>query len=440
MVLISSKTEKLLFSFIFLFGFWFGICYCFIFSSKNDSIKDGTTTKIVKSLISFLLLIFIWRLYNKYYIEIYKRYENGDVMKECIGVFTDPKYITPSGSRTLTALKYLNKYDDQYHELSLKDFYIPCSYKSYLVGGNSHGLANVGNIGRVIEKGSRGIHLDIYSDSIGHFNPSAKPVVRNQYMAKKYGNALSFEECCYTILNSSWNSGNNTPILLYLEFDKSALKNKFVMEKCGDTLYSIFGKKVLLQTTNEINNTNVLDSSGGDIGNIKISDALNKIIIITNDDKREGIFQELSWTFPKNNIIHFDRECQRVESLTGLYTPKKLDELKEKGKNEMLLLTPRSEYNFFNIKCDKKDLINPILNKCQKYGIQLVFTNYQLYDDDMEEYADFFQYEPIVLKEDELRYIPKPLDENEEYETHLKNLEEVKQTTQSGNTWVDFKI
>jgi hypothetical protein len=61
-----------------------------------------------------------------------------------------------------------------------------------------------------------------------------------------------------------------------------------------------------------------------------------------------------------------------------------------------------------NLRNPKADIFNAEPVDCWKFGCQWVMMNYQLYDDNMKKYFEYFKNGGLVLKPAEIRYIPKP--------------------------------
>lgn len=401
----------LIFRAIVCFMIYYAISYCFIYNGNTENVY-------VKSAFSFLLFLFIFEIYKESN-DFYQDYASGNVLKKCMTVYDIADYKTESGKKDISTTLF--EYESQYYDLKLKDFYIPCSYRSYLPCGNSYQLYDLDNIGNVLKRGARCIHLDIYPDNIGNFDPTVEPVVRGENIAKFFGKPLNFDECLYSVLNNGLSGGTNAPLILYLEFSQDALRNKKLIEKCGAKLNNVFSHELFEYNSNNLENIN--------LGDILISQIKNKIIIITNYKERNGIFNSISWPLPE--VFDFD------DTLESKYTMEKLEEVKEQSKTKMLIVKPNNKFISLNYKDAKEDLVN-LKKKEEWYGINMVFMNYQLFDEPMKKYMDFFKYEPLVLKDISLRELPvKEIIKKEEV---LNDFESVTQKTDSGGTWATITL
>jgi hypothetical protein len=401
----------LIFRAIFYFIIYYSLSYCFIYNGNSENIY-------IKSFFSFILFICLFEIYKEAN-DLYQDYTTGTVLQKCMNVYDIADYKNDSIKRNIDSTIF--EYNNDFYDLKLKDFYIPCSYQSYLPCGNSYQLYHLDNIGNVLKRGARCIHLDVFPDIIGNFDPNVEPIVRGKNMTKFFGKPLNFEECLYSILNNGFEN-TNTPLILYLEFAEETLKNNNLMEKCGSKINDVFSHTLYEYDSNNLEN--IL------IGDIKISQLLNKLIIITNYKERRGIYNNITWPTPE--ILDFD------DTLESRYTKEILEEIKEKSKTKMFIVKPNNNFISFNYRDGKKDLVN-LEKKEEWYGINMVFMNYQLFDEPMKKYMNFFKYEPLVIKNISLRELPVKEIIKEEGEM-LDDFKSFSQKTDSGNTWATINL
>lgn len=403
--------ENILFlKFLVYFGTYFGICYCFIFAENKEYIE-------VKTLFSFILFYIFYKSYTEI-SNVKNDYENGTVLNKCLDVYNLEEYKINNIKKDITETRF--EYKNEFYDLKLKDYFIPASYKSYMPCGNSYQLYDIDNIGNVLKKGARLIHLDVYPDKLGNYDPTVKPVVRGENITQFFGKSLDFEECCYSVLNNGWKN-TNAPLILYLEFSQNSLKNNNLMEKCGSILYEVFSNEIFEYNPQILENTN--------LNEIKISELLNKIIIITNYKEKKGVFNNISWELPK--IYDFDN------TLEESYTTEILETITSKSKKQLIIAKPNNTFEPFNINSGKTDLIN-LIPQNDWHGIQIVLMNYQLFDKGMKEYMEFFKNESMVVKDISLRELPHNdiIEEGED----IDKFKHVIQKTKSGNLWADINI
>jgi hypothetical protein len=406
----NIMKNVLIFRAIVYFIIYCALSYCFIYDGNSENVY-------VKSFFSFLLLIFIFEIYKEAN-DLYQDYATGTVLQKCMNVYDIADYKTDSVKRDINSTMF--EYNSNFYDLKLKDFYIPCSYQSYLPCGNSYQLYHLDNIGNILKRGARCIHLDVYPDIIGNFDPSVEPVVRGSNMTKFFGKPLNFEECLYSVLNNGFEN-TNTPLILYLEFSQEALKNNNLMKKCGSKVNDAFSHNLHEYDSNNLENIN--------LGDTLISQLLNKIIIITNYKERKGIFNSITWPTPE--ILDFNN------TLKSRYTKERLEEIKEQSKTKLFIAKPNNHFITLNYRDSKEDLVN-LEKKEEWYGINMVFMNYQLFDEPMKKYMDFFKYEPLVIKDISLRELPvKEIIKQEEV---LDDFETISQKTDSGGTWATINL
>lgn len=342
--------------------------------------------------IYFLIVLVLYWAYN-----YNNEYKNGDIKKFSLDVYKIPDYNVKMNP---IQTEYYNPHFKKNMDLTLKDFYITGSYKSYLVGGETFGLCSFDSIKNIIQKGARLLNLDVFSNTPNNYDTSAFPVVRCERLMPHYGTSLDFVDCCKIINDKAWEN-TNYPMILYLKFDKSAKNNKFVKRKIGNTLFKIFNNKFV-------------DKKYGfrrlNIGNIKIKDALNKIIIVTNNYPNNGVLDEITnaTVGGENQTVKLHKYTQSnlTNGLIASYNQGELDDMIDVNKKNFSILEPQNIYSIMNIKNQKSDLINPNIDQLHKYGIQIVCMNYQLYNDNMKKYINKFKNSSFILKPDEQRYIP----------------------------------
>ena len=89
-----------------------------------------------------------------------------------------------------------------------------------------------------------------------------------------------------------------------------------------------------------------------------------------------------------------------------------------------------------NFRNPKIDLYNSNPEDTWKYGASFVMMNYQFFDDNMKKYLEKFKDSSLVLKPEELRYIPQPpkpiIKQNEEASYAPRKLEK--------KGWYSFNI
>lgn len=319
-----------------------------------------------------------------------------------------------------------NNPDGKIMNLKLRDFYIASAFRPYQVAGQTYDICSYKSIQFTIEKGARFHFIDVWaSNPTNPFDETAYPIVRNEtLMPGKTGEALIFDKVCEIYKKHSW-VGTSYPLILYLNIRFTAEKNKFVLEKIAESLWKNFKGRF----------AGIKYSFGREnIGDISIKEAMNKIIILTNIHPKEGHLQELV-----NGVISTD--IQNSGSLTVydklnvsyggiLAKSSNMQSVIDFNKTNIGIVIPGDVRNITNIIQPGIDLIQiPLLldknkklcdrneentqpgfkdNSVLNFGYNFICMNYQKPGKEREEYMDFFRKSSLVLKCDNLRYIPSP--------------------------------
>lgn len=297
---------------------------------------------------------------------------------------------------------YLNPNYKEEKPLYLRDFYINGSFRSYAPRGYTYDIANLKTIGYVIQKGARVIHLDVSHNGKSPLDKNAEPIVQcPQPMPKSI--PLKFTDCLDIINKNAW-SNNNYPMILYLTMDDKTIKNKSVCCKIASNIMSILSQR-LLPMKYSFNRV--------PIGEIPITDALNKIIILVNnypnttslDELTNGVVSSGKYAHIKNIIYsHHNLNYGGFKA-----THHNTQDLTEFNKSAISLIQADPTYaNQFNITQPGIDVYNFDTLELHKYGCQIVLQSFQKLDKFLNNNIEFYKKSPMVLKPDYLRYISKP--------------------------------
>ena len=411
-----------------------------IFNKISSTIRMviNDNTKIFKIFLAFLILVFI--------VAKVKKFVTINRMDIAKNIFDSPDYTIPKKGDM--PLKYYNKNYKKNKLLRLRDYYITASYKSYLSNSSSYSVPSVEIFKRVIEKGARFLHLDIYSSSKMPLDKHAYPVVRDSTLLPKVGKEIKLEEFFDVILSKGWDRTNG-PILLLIDthfehYDITMTNN------IADLIKKYFGNRIVNVKYSLINNSN--------INEIPMKLALNKIIIFGNETspKFQGDIRELI-----NGVIPINTEMSDFEygnelnnhqpNLNRVYNYKSdSDEysgilslgssgsrIVENAKKNLSLVRPTLRFTSATKYNPVADLFNIDLTSSTDHGIQLVAMNYQYFDDNMKKYIDFFKNGSYIVKPDKLRDIPKPSTVIEKQNPELSFAPSVHSVR---NGWVSFRM
>ena len=349
-----------------------------------------------------------------------------------------PNFFTKFGNFPTRYLNPLYKTKDtpdgKIMDLSLRDFYVASAFRPYQIAGQTYDICSYKSIQKVIEKGARFHFIDVWSSNpTNNYDDTAYPIVRNKtLMSGNCGSALQFNKVCEIYKKHSW-VGTQYPLILYLNLSFNAEKNRFVLNKISKILWNNFRGKF----------TGVDYSfAKKNIGDIPIKDAMNKVIILTNIYPNEGNFQELvngviSEKVQNAGQLKVYREGNVSHGGIKADTPD-LQSVIDFNKTHIGIVVPGDIKDITNWYQPGVDLIQiPIhldktRNLCSKnpkdpkvpfdpklpygvkddssftYGYNFVCLNYQKPGQERDDYINFFKESSLVLKCDNLRYIPGP--------------------------------
>lgn len=325
--------------------------------------------------------------------------------KLCLASFNNYKNIKFNTFPTT----YTNKYYGKIMDLKVCDFFWACSRKSYLPCGEIYDVYSYDSIINCLKAGARLINLDIYSDEKGN------PIVRDKYPMPRYGKPLNLELCLKLIERFSWISNQNYPLILFLGIHTN---NRLTLFRLTQSLKNIFHNRFL-------NKKYGFSGRNGayPISQTPIKDLMGKVTIIVDKYPLIGILNELvNGEITKNQqFITSHLYTKSIEQFGGLISKKTdIGDMVNYNKFNITLIessgitSPPGDDNYLrvmftpNVRNPKEDIYNAPPHDCWKYGCQWVLMNYQLYDENMKKYIDKFQNGGLILKPDNLRYIPKP--------------------------------
>ena len=283
--------------------------------------------------------------------------------------------------------------------LTLCDFHIASSAKSYLLLSKYYDYCSYDSIKYTLEAGARFIELDIYRQGLNE--DENIPVVTNGVEVGEWKlciNTLCLKKCLQTIKESGLNNtiykSNNNPLILYLnininstlKFDK--LDKKPPEDKHGDfrffnkiaeIIYEVFGNKYLLTGNYSLyNQSKSVHKNPIHLENIY--NFRNQLIIMSNvTGSCTNLGEYINILCPKNykdnENIHNMNSFSNTE-LEGYYDIKMLI---NKNKNQLTHVYEQS---------DKNSLHNYVSGTAIKEGCQLVSMYYQINDNNMSSYMN----------------------------------------------------
>lgn len=356
-------------------------------------------------LVSIFYVLFGTAILSK---SVYGKNRENYSLKIFMDKLTYPNFYTKWGP---FPTKYVNilfatpqNKNGQIMDLCLRDFHIASAYRPYQIAGQTYDICSYKAIQQIIEKGARFHYLDLWSSNpTNPYDDMAYPIVRNETLMPEYGKALEFDKVCKIYKKHSW-TGTSYPLILYLNLNYTAEKNRFVLNKIANSIWINF-------------NDNLLGAgysfSKKKIGDIPISNTLNKIIILTNVYPQEGNLQEIVNGVISDNIQTSGKLVKMTQSQLnhgGLkYIYPTIENAVDFNKVNLGILLPPDLKNIFNVVNPNSDIIQIPPNDPHKvYGFNFVAMNYQKPGKERDDYIDFFKESSLILKDDSLRYIPSP--------------------------------
>tara|TARA_B110000037_G_scaffold183879_1_gene212336 strand:- start:1058 stop:2299 length:1242 start_codon:yes stop_codon:yes gene_type:complete len=315
-------------------------------------------------------------------------------------------------------IKYYNDNIKQNSDLYLTDFFWKFSYKTYLSSSIHKCRPSYDSIINSISLfGTRGIHLDIYSNSkiIGDVN--AIPIIRCETLYDGF-EPLDLYKSLELINDNAWN--NQLPLILYLTLNFNDGAN--ICNKIYHSIMDIFKNK-LIDKKYSFNGRNMLYS----INKIKMEDALNKVIIVTNKYPTNSKLDELingSITNKLSNISidKYTKELSEYGGITSKYSPTDFINM---TKENLFMFYSNDDSKKNTLMKSKTDLNNPDIIDCCKHGVQFSMMSLSYPDNNLEKWNNFFgkssyilknknlrniENQKVIIKKDVIKKIPKNLD------------------------------
>ena len=300
-------------------------------------------------------------------------------------------------------IQYLNTNLNKYLDLTVADFYWPCSYRSYLSGSADKGKPSIKAIKEALNKYKvRLIYLDIYGTSESFLDTDNVPVVRSETLYLNF-NALDFHECLTTIFDNAWSDDNHQPLFLYLNVNFAS--NKFLYQKMYYAIMKVFNTRLLDKKYS-------FSGRGGiaPIGKIKMTDAIDKLIIISNVYPTKTKLDEIinSYNNSSYNYCSLNQYLSDYYSYGGIVNSSNASDLVDTYKTNIgIYYADNSDESTNTINNSKGKMMNPDFLDCAKYGAQMPLMSIYLPDTYLTSWYYAFKKNNNypILKNKTLRYI-----------------------------------
>lgn len=352
-------------------------------------------------ILSWLLIIAYIFLYQIVYVNLEER------APTCLQIYNNPKYTVQMGSFPTT---YFNKYYQKNMDLTVADYYWMASRKSYLACGETYDVVSMDALRQNIKAGARCLNLDIFPSDDSLISTDVMPFVRTENMLPGNigGNSqgLALNDCLNTINQMAWKVRSNYPLILWLNIggNRSGVYNKTYLKKISDGLLGVFSGRLL---------DGKYGFAGRDgnfmFGRIPMGDMMGRVgIVTTSYPTGLGELDELvnGGVNQGLQMIEYGDANINYGGLASTHSDKQA--LVRFNYENVTMVVPPSQFNVFNVVDPKEDLINIDFKDAWAFGCQLVWMNFQLGDDKIMDYLEAFKNASLLVKPDDLRYIPQP--------------------------------
>lgn len=268
----------------------------------------------------------------------------------------------------------------------LRDFYVASAFRPYVAKYQMMDYCSLEILEKTIACGPRMLYIDIFNDSL---QETANPVVSVGYEKGNWKltlNTLPFDDVCKTIANTAFRSGyvDNYYDPLFLVLNLNLNNNLYSTNKVQESIIKYF-KPRLLESRYSNADPNV------NMGNVKIGELMEKVIIICSDGYQNTKLEELvnsSWVNDNINHIPFDT----LGGNLGI-------------ENSETLQLDADELTSFNSRF--LSIVHPPNNSFYTYtypdfrfyetGCQFVCMNYNKVDDNTIQYVERFRMSSFIL-------------------------------------------
>jgi len=313
-----------------------------------------------------------------------------DRIKKCLTIYE--KYYPVIIQKPITK-QYFSPQYNKMKDYGLRDYFYACSYKSYQPCGNTFDVVSYNAISNVISKGARGLNLDLFFKSATNnpFADDARIIVGNVVttdVVKKdrivqetvfsflpdsppEEQHLDFIECLKMINDLAWLK-SDAPIFLFLNLQFQ--ENEKLEYQIASQIKYVLAKRLM---------DFYYSAQRAKIGNILVSKAMNRIIILTNrkpvDSSLNELVNGIAGTI-SSNLTYLE-----IDSNSGPYGGIVLkfgsrDQAIQTSKFNLTMavkLNSSNKENIYNPKIDNK---NYDTDQNFDIGISLTFMNWQNID------------------------------------------------------------
>lgn len=346
---------------------------------------DNKNTNDMHMIISLIILIgiLLYITYKESDFNIIEQFTPGES-----GKCDDISKLYPSGE--ISPLHNIDTINDSNYKYNLLDYYIKTAYNCCSVGDFVNDYVDTCILEKVIAQGARCLDFEIYS-------LNNQPIIAtssvSDYSIKQTYNYVPLDTALKIINSKAFSTATcpnpNDPLLLNFRIKS---KNKKMFTNMAKQIRTSISDRLLpLLYGNEY------DISGcgkNNIGNLKLSKLLGKIVIIADKSNNSWVNSDLE------ELVNIGSNSIYMRSLRNydvIYTPDH-NELIEFNKKGMTITMPDISAKDTNI----------VPGLHMAYGCQMVGMSFQNFDTNLEHYTSIFDTNGTAfkLKPEKLRYIP----------------------------------
>lgn len=292
-------------------------------------------------------------------------------------------------------LSGINDYEEKYDYL-LRDYYIKSAYNCCSAGDYASDFVSLEALKCVIRQGARCLDFEIYSvDGVPVVATSGKP----EFTMKETYNYIPFSDAVDTITSMAFTGGTENspnpsdPLFLGLRIKSN---NIMIYNKIAEILNNKLASRLLDPRYGYA-------FYGENIGKIKLSNFINKVIIILDETPSTDITRSIRAVYKKTGLYEFVNLAITYPSSKHTFRdvkePPNVEVFKESNKKELKYVVPDRSGRSENL-YPAADAFNS--------GCQFICMSFQSDNAPMTAYHKVFEEvgAAFKLKPPELRYVP----------------------------------
>ncbi len=292
-------------------------------------------------------------------------------------------------------LSGINDYEEKYDYL-LRDYYVKSAYNCCSAGDYASDFVSIEALKCVLRQGARCLDFEIYSvDGVPVVATSGKP----EFTMKETYNYIPFSDAVDTITSMAFTGGTENspnpsdPLFLGLRIKSN---NIMIYNKIAEILNNKLASRLLDPRYGYA-------FYGENIGKIKLSNFINKVIIILDETPSTDTTRSIRAVYKKTGLYEFVNLAVTYPSskvtFRDVKEPPNVEIFKESNKKELKYVVPD--------RSNRSENLYPAADAFNS-GCQFICMSFQSDDAPMTAYHKVFEEARAAfkLKPPELRYVP----------------------------------